>query len=66
VIRVVADANVLVSAALAGDADSPPAVILDAALDGRIELVTSPALLVEIGVVLARPADATISLTRGG
>jgi putative PIN family toxin of toxin-antitoxin system len=55
VIRVVADANVLVSAALARDADSPPAVILDAVLDGRIELVTSPQLLVEIGAVLARP-----------
>jgi len=55
VIRVLADANVLVSAAIAKDPDSPPAVILDAALDGRIELVTSPALLAEIASVLARP-----------
>lgn len=53
-IRVLADANVLVSAAIAKDPDSPPAVILDAALDGRIELVTSPALLAEIASVLAR------------
>jgi putative PIN family toxin of toxin-antitoxin system len=55
VIRVVADANVLVSAAITRDATSPPAAILDAALDGRIELVTSPGLLSEIGAVLARP-----------
>jgi uncharacterized protein len=55
VIRVVADANVLVSAAITRDATSPPAAILDAALDGRIELVTSPQLLMEIGAVLARP-----------
>ena len=54
-IRVVADANVLVSAAIARDAESPPAVILDAVLDGRVELVTSPQLLAEIGAVLARP-----------
>ena len=54
-IRVVADANVLVSAAISRDPDSPPAVILDAVLDGRVELVTSPALLAEIGAVLARP-----------
>lgn len=54
-IRVLADANVLVSAAIAKDPDSPPAVILDAALDGRIELVTSPALLAETASVLARP-----------
>jgi putative PIN family toxin of toxin-antitoxin system len=55
VIRVVADANVLVSAAITRDATSPPAAILDAALDGRIELVTSQGLLLEIGSVLARP-----------
>lgn len=54
-IRVVADANVLVSAAITSDATSPPAVILEAVLDGRVELVTSPELLVEIGTVLARP-----------
>jgi putative PIN family toxin of toxin-antitoxin system len=30
-------------------------VILDAVLDGRVELVTSPQLLAEIGAVLARP-----------
>ena len=54
-IRVVADANVLVSAAITRDTSSPPAAILDAALDGRIELVTSPQLLLEIGAVLGRP-----------
>jgi uncharacterized protein len=55
VIRVVADANVLVSAAITRDANSPPAAILEAVLDGRVELVTSPQLLAEIGSVLARP-----------
>ena len=54
-IRVVADANVLVSAVITRDPNSPPAVILDAVLDGRVELVTSPQLLAEIGAVLARP-----------
>jgi uncharacterized protein len=53
--RVVADANVLVSAALARSPDAPSVLTLDAALDGRIELVTSPALLQEIATVLARP-----------
>jgi uncharacterized protein len=55
VIRVLADANVLVSAAIPKDPDSPPALVLDAALDGRIELVTSPGLLAEIASVLSRP-----------
>ncbi|HEX6762878.1 MAG TPA: putative toxin-antitoxin system toxin component, PIN family [Gaiellaceae bacterium] len=53
--RVVADANVLVSAALARDPRSPSALLLDAALAGRIELITSPALLGEVATVLARP-----------
>jgi predicted nucleic acid-binding protein len=47
VIRVVADANVLVSAAITRDTSSPPAAILDAALDGLVELVTSPQLLLD-------------------
>jgi uncharacterized protein len=44
-----------VSAALARSPDAPSVLTLDAALDGRIELVTSPALLQEIATVLARP-----------
>jgi putative PIN family toxin of toxin-antitoxin system len=54
-LRVVADANVLVSAALARSPQAPSVLIFDAALDGRIELVTSPALLREVRKVLARP-----------
>jgi putative PIN family toxin of toxin-antitoxin system len=54
-LRVVADANVLVSAALARSPQAPSVLTLDAALDGRIELVTSPLLLREIAMVLARP-----------
>ena len=53
-IRVV-DANVLVSTALARDANAPPAAIIDAVLDGRLERVTFPHLLVKIGAVLPRP-----------
>lgn len=52
---VVADANVLISAALARSPNAPSVLILDAALDGRLELITSPALLREIADVLARP-----------
>jgi len=55
VIRVVADANVLVSAALARDPRAPSVVLLDAALAGRLELITSPALLAELASVLSRP-----------
>jgi uncharacterized protein len=54
-LRVVADANVLVSAAIGRSPQAPSVLILDAALDGRIELVTSPALLREVTKVLARP-----------
>jgi putative PIN family toxin of toxin-antitoxin system len=53
--RVVADANVLVSAALARSPQAPSALTLDAALDSRLELITSPLLLQEIATVLARP-----------
>jgi hypothetical protein len=49
-LRVVADANVLVSAALARSPQAPSVLTLDAALDGRIELVTSPLLLKEIAL----------------
>ena len=53
--RVVADANVLVSAALSRSPQAPSALTLDAALNGRIELITSPLLLQEVATVLARP-----------
>jgi putative PIN family toxin of toxin-antitoxin system len=55
VTRVLADANVLVSAALSRDPRAPSVLVLDAALDGRIELITSPALLRELASVLALP-----------
>jgi putative PIN family toxin of toxin-antitoxin system len=54
-LRVVADANVLISAALARSPNAPSVLTLDAALDGRLELITSPLLLGEIASVLARP-----------
>lgn len=54
-LRVVADANVLISAALARSPQAPSVLTLDAALDGRLELITSPLLLQEIASVLARP-----------
>jgi len=54
-LRVVADANVLISAALARSPQAPSVLTLDAALDGRPELITSPLLLREIAMVLARP-----------
>jgi hypothetical protein len=41
VIRVLADANVLVSAALARDPEAPSVLVFEAALDGRIETLTS-------------------------
>jgi putative PIN family toxin of toxin-antitoxin system len=54
-LRVVADANVLISAALTRSPQAPSVLTLDAALDGRLELITSPLLLQEIASVLARP-----------
>lgn len=54
-LRVVADANVLISAALARSPQAPSVLTLDAAIDGRVELITSPLLLQEIAMVLARP-----------
>lgn len=53
-IRVVADANVLISAALARDPQAPSVLVFDAVLDDRVELVTSPALLAEVASVLGR------------
>jgi predicted nucleic acid-binding protein len=54
-LRAVADANVLVSAALSRSPQAPSVLTLDAALDGRAELITSPLLLREITSVLSRP-----------
>jgi predicted nucleic acid-binding protein len=54
VIRVVLDANVLVSAALARDPAAPSVRAFDALLDGRIEAVGCPALLGEVAAVLRR------------
>lgn len=53
-IRVVLDANVLVSAALARDPAAPSVRAFDALLDGRIEVVGCPALLGEVAAVLGR------------
>ena len=50
-IRVVLDANVLVSAALARDPAAPSVRAFDALLDGRIEAVGCPALLGEVAAV---------------
>jgi predicted nucleic acid-binding protein len=52
---VLADANVLISAALARSPNAPSARILEAAIDGRVSLITSPTLLAEIVSVLRRP-----------
>jgi len=52
-VRVVLDANVLVSAAIS--AAGPPRQIVSAWVDGRFQLVASPALLEELSDVLARP-----------
>jgi len=54
-LRVVADANVLISAALARSPNAPSVMILEAALDRRLDLLTSPQLLNEITSVLKRP-----------
>lgn len=53
-LRAVADANVLISAALARSPRAPSVLTLDAALDGRAELITSPLLLREVASVLSR------------
>jgi putative PIN family toxin of toxin-antitoxin system len=54
VIRVVLDANVLVSAALARDPAAPSVRAFDAMLDERFEAIASPALLGEVASVLGR------------
>jgi uncharacterized protein len=54
VIRVVLDANVLVSAALVKDPAAPSVRAFDALLDERIEVVGCPALLGEVASVLGR------------
>jgi putative PIN family toxin of toxin-antitoxin system len=52
-VRVVLDANVLVSAVISKA--GPPREIVMAWVDGRFELIASPALLDELRDVLARP-----------
>jgi predicted nucleic acid-binding protein len=54
VTRVVLDANVRVSAALANDPAAPSVRAFNALLDRRIEVVGCPALLGEIAGVLGR------------
>ena len=50
-LRVVLDTNILISAFIFPG--GPPEAVVRAALDGRVELVTSPPLLAELGRVLA-------------
>jgi uncharacterized protein len=52
-IRVVLDTNVLISALLTPG--SPPAKILELALEGRLRIIISPAIIREIGLVLQYP-----------
>lgn len=53
---IIIDTNVLVSGLLTSNAGAPTARILDAALDGRLRCLLSPALLQEYRAVLLRPA----------
>lgn len=65
-LRVVCDPNVLISARLSPR--GAPAKVLSAWTDGRLELVVSPGLLVELTGVLERPKFRrwmTIDETRG-
>lgn len=55
--RIVADTNVIASGL---GWSGPPAAIIDAALDGRTVLITSPALLAELRRVLAYPKLASV------
>jgi uncharacterized protein len=57
VIRAVLDTNTIVSGVGWG---GPPGAVLDAALDGRYELITSPALLAELHRVLSYPKLQTV------
>jgi putative PIN family toxin of toxin-antitoxin system len=52
-VRVILDANVLVSAVIS--TAGPPREIVTAWVDGRLELIASPALLAELRDVLDRP-----------
>lgn len=56
-IRAVLDTNTIVSGVGWG---GPPGAVLDAALDGRYELITSPALLTELRRVLSYPKLQTV------
>ena len=52
----IVDTNVVVSALIGSDQDSPPARILDAMLEGAFPYVVSTALFNEYSSVLRRPA----------
>ena len=52
----IVDTNVVVSALIGSDPDSPPARILDAMLEGEFSYVMSTALFNEYSSVLRRPA----------
>ena len=51
----IVDTNVIVSGLIGSDPKSPPALILDAMLDGRLLYLMSDALLNEYSSVLRRP-----------
>ena len=51
----IVDTNVIVSGLIGSDSKSPPALILDAMLDGRLLYLMSDALLKEYSTVLRRP-----------
>ena len=56
----VVDTNVVVSGAIGLDRKSPPALILDAMLDGRLVYLMSGTLFAEYSEVLHRPAVARL------
>ncbi len=56
----VVDTNVVVSGTIGSDPASPPALILDAMLDGRLVYLMSGALFTEYSEVLHRPAVARL------
>ena len=63
--RFTVDPGVLLSAFIS-PRKSAPALIVDALLDGRIEIVACPALLTELSDVLSRPKFAKHTEQRHG
>jgi putative PIN family toxin of toxin-antitoxin system len=51
-VRVIIDVNVVVSAVIRPG--GPPSLVVDAAIDGRFDLVASPQLIAELRGVLGR------------